>query len=372
MHSNNYNLNKYYKGVIQNRQVTFNQHNKEDSKLKFRIQSFNYSCILLLKLFLSIFYKKLVVPKRVGIDWSQYKYRFNDYDNNLYIIRYFYKKFNKEEFQLFKYVKVNEVYQLFNNLKPIKNLAKKNNYDNVFYRLVASIEFNMLKNFVIENQLEHIIIYGINDRYTIYLSEICKIENIKFTIIQHGALTKFEGCYTVYADEFMYMYEFSKPYLKYFITNFNNIKFLPCKKSQSNMNLKKYEKTQCNIAFACTPSNIELNFQIIEMIMKDLSLDVTLIVHPHPREDNNLYIEKLKNHSNIVVTKEKYKNIKFLVTRISSLGVELKEIGIESVFINLEGHETDYLETGMFTNFSNLNDFREWIVNDSILREFYE
>ena len=55
----------------------------------------------------------------------------------------------------------------------------------------------------------------------------------------------------------------------------------------------------------------------------------------------------------------------------STLGVELKEIGIEPVFINLEGHETDFLHTGQYQSFTELDKFGDWIRNESVIKHHY-
>lgn len=370
MNKNSYDINEYYIGVIQNRQVMFNTHNKKESKVKFFYKSIFYLFFIFIKILLSKIVNKTLLPKEIGINYIVHKNRFYDYNKNLFIIDYFYKKINKEQLVLVKYINIKEAYYYFKEIKKVTHLDKENNYDNIAYRLICSLEFTLYKNLIHENNFSKVVINGINDRHTIFISKICQYQNIKLAIIQHGAFTKFENCYRVYADQFLYMYDFSIKYLKYFIENYDDIELIPCKKNKLLKALDNYPN-KINVAFACTPSNIHLNFQIIEQIINSLSKEVTLIVHPHPREDIKIYTKKLSKYKNIVITKQKYKNIKFLVTRISSLGVELKELGIESVFINLEKHQTDYLDTGMFPSFEDLVKFREWITTKSTLKSYY-
>ena len=365
-----YDINKYYNGVILNRQIMFNTHKKKESKIKFFYKSLFYLLLIFFKIILSKTQNKTVVKKKIGINATiVHKQRFYDYDKNLFVIDYAYNKIDKEQLSLIKYINIKESFSYFKQIKKSK-LDKHNNYDNIFYQLVCSFEFSLYKNLIHQNKLSEVVINGINDRHTIFIAEICKKRNIKLSIIQHGAFTKFENCYRVYCNQFLYIYDFSIKYLKYFIINHENIELTPCEQHKSLVRLKDFPN-KINVAFACTPSNIHLNFEIIECIIKNLSKDVTLIVHPHPREDIKLYTKKLAHYSNVFVSKTKYKNIKFLVTRISSLGIELKKLNIDSVFINLEKHQTDYLETGMFQSFEDLVYFRKWITTQSSLKSYY-
>lgn len=347
----------------------FDQHKKSESVSSFALKGFIFLMTLLAKTVLSLGFHKPTLPQRLGINWEIHKQRFFDYDEGLFVIDYFYRKMTKEQLRLFKYVNLLQVARYFLNIRSVGDLTG-NNFDNIFYRCVCAIEFSLLENIVKQNNIRHLFINGLNDRYTIYLTEICKKEGVKLSIIQHGALTKFEDCYTVYADEFLYMYEFSRPFLKYFIRNDQEVAFLPCKRKKS-LQLGTFEKHP-NVAYASTPSNIHLNYAIIDAILLNLDARVNVLIHPHPREDDELYLAKYKHYPNVIVTKTKYQNITYLITRISSLGVDMHDLGIEPVFVNLQHHDTDYLSTNVFRTFTTLEPFRDWLITESTLHTFYD
>ena len=348
----------------------FTTHHKSESKSKFRINSLVMMLLAFAKMFLGIFLKKKKYPKHLGINWSVHKKRTLDYDPNVEIADYFYKRYDKEQIRIMKYASFWEVLRLIFSYKRPKDLPAHNNYGNFFLYVYNAIEFSLMKNLILENKLEKVVINGMADRNYIFVGEICHRDKVKLAVVQHGAFTKFEGLHTIYADEFYYMYDFSLAFLKYFFTNYESITPVYCP-NKKKLELVAEFDGEPNIAYACTPSNVELNFRIIDIILKDLSPDVNLIIHPHPREDDAFYANVYGKYPNVTITKQKYRNMLFLVTRISSLGVELKEIGIEPVFINLEGHETDFLHTGQYQSFTELDKFGDWIRNESVIKHHY-
>ncbi|MEQ4788414.1 hypothetical protein ABN070_17280 [Morganella morganii] len=365
-------FSQIYSGVLLNRQQMFSTHNKENKKIHFLLQSIIYFIFIFIKIMLSKFLKQSYFNKKIiGLNFSVYKYRFKELSPELTVIDYLYKKINKSQVRLHNYISLTAVIKLVytKNSNDKKHYIKFEN-NNFFYRFVCAAEYNLLDNLISQNNFTEVITAGLNDRYCIFLSAICKKRNINLSIIQHGALTKFDGCYRIEADNFYYMYDFSKSYLKYFFKNTDTINFLPCEREFKHQELGNIDN-EVNIAFACTPSNIELNFQIIDILLQDLAPTVKVYIHPHPRENNKTYEKKYAHIKNVCITKKKFINIKFLVTRISSLGVELKKTGIEPVFINLEGHETDYLATGEYLAFEKIPEFKIWLNNNSPIANMY-
>ncbi|MGV3629844.1 MAG: hypothetical protein ACO1O6_01485 [Bacteroidota bacterium] len=365
-----YNFQKLYRGVVLNRQVMFTTHHKSESKARFVRNSLIMLFLTLGKMLIASFMKKKRYPKQLGINWSAHKKRTYDYDPQLEIVDYFYKRYDREQIRILNYASFTEVFRLIFLYKKPKDLPKLNNYGNYFQYLWNAIEFSMMKNLILENKLEKVVINGLNDRYCLFIGKVCELNNIELAVVQHGAFTKFEGCQTMYATEFHYMYDFSAPFLKYFFTKPEELKLVHCP-NKKKLELVSDFEGEINIAYACTPSNVELNFQIIDIILKGLSPEVNVIIHPHPRENDAFYAAVYDKYPNVTITKQKYRNMRFLVTRISSLGVELKEIGIEPVFINLEGHETDFLHTGEYQSFTDLEAFETWITSDSAIKNYY-
>ncbi|MEZ8666108.1 hypothetical protein AB6D63_22135 [Vibrio splendidus] len=364
-----------YGGVLLNRHQMFKTHNKEQNQARFLLQSAIYFVVILSKIILAKFLiqtDEVKHQKIIGLNFSVYKHRFRELSQDLVVVDYLYKQFNVEQIRLFKYVSFTQVINLLlERTTEEKQQHKKFKAHSVFYRFVCAAEYLLLESFIREHKFDEVVTAGLNDRYCIFLSSICKKLNVDFSIIQHGALTKFEGCYLIEGTRFYYMYDFSKLYLKYFFKNAETIEFLPCERKlkQQELSISNHEK---NLAFACTPSNIHLNYQIIDIMISELNPEVNIYIHPHPREDVTTYKKRYSSIKNVIVTKNKIKNIEFLVTRISSLGVELEAVGIVPVFINLEEHETDYLATGKYQTFTTLPSFKSWLHCKSSIADEYK
>ena len=187
-----------------------------------------------------------------------------------------------------------------------------------------------------------------SDRHTFFLSEICKKNRIYFTLVQHGTLFKIDNFKLCEVNEFAYCFDFSLPFLKYYLKNIEgiNIKFIP--NESKSIEVVEYEKGNDNIAFACMPTNVALNFKVINALSEILNKNFNLIIYPHPREDFDSYLKAYNKNEKIIVSRAKYSNVKLVVSRVSTIGVDFANIGLPVIYVNFEQSETDYLATGKY------------------------
>ena len=195
---------------------------------------------------------------------------------------------------------------------------------------------------------KQIVVAGLNDRHTFFLSEICKKNRIYFTLVQHGTLFKIDNFKLCEVNEFAYCFDFSLPFLKYYLKNIEgiNIKFIP--NESKSIEVVEYEKGNDNIAFACMPTNVALNFKVINALSEILNKNFNLIIYPHPREDFDSYLKAYNKNEKIIVSRAKYSNVKLVVSRVSTIGVDFANIGLPVIYVNFEQSETDYLATGKY------------------------
>lgn len=355
-----------YHGVVQNRKVLFETHNKSNDRFSFLIHSLVYLLGLSIKFMLSRFTRKTKLNSNiVGISWLEHKKnRFNDYDANLEIIHYNFRKFDLNQIKIFSYIKISDLKNIFLiSLKSHSQLPKSDSkYSNILYCFVCIIENSLYYNIIKDNSINIIVITGLNDRHSIFVSDIVNENDLQLFVLQHGLLTKFLNLYKICATRFYYTHDFSLDYLKYFFYNIHEIEFyhLP---ERSKHDWPSYLTEKNIIAYACTPTNIDYNFKIIDILIGEITSDYIIMLYPHPRENLKMYYTRYKNHNNVIITDKRYKNIKMLITRISSLGVDYSDIGVKPVFINIERHNTDYLSTGKFDVFNDLDSFKVWFHN---------
>lgn len=356
------NLPNNYKGVVNNRKVLYETHNRNLKKIKFLGQSIIYFSIIITKFILSRFYKiESINDTVIGINWLFHKTsRFLDYDSNLLIINYNYKRLSKLDVKLFSNLKfIDLIYAFKLSPKTHFRLSKSlKDYSNVFYAFVCLVENLLYKHIIIDHNIKDIYIVGLNDRHSIFISDITYTYGLNLHVLQHGLLTKFDNLHKINVDKFYYTHDFSLKYLKYFLINIHQIEcvYLPDKK------YNRWEKFDhnLNIAYACTPTNIEYNIEIIKFLIDSVPNDYRVIIYPHPREGVNAYEKYFIKNEKVHITNKRYDNIELLITRISSLGIEYYDIGIKPLFINLENHDTDYLSTGKFEVFESLDAFKDW------------
>lgn len=353
-----------YMGSLQCKEVMFRTHNKKLNSRKFLFESAVYFFVLVFKIILSRFFSKSKLQPLVAFSWISYQSRFKDYKDDIFVLDYHYKEFTKNEFSVFRHLKISDIFTvryIYNRVESnsILNSKFQSACDNVFFRYVNIIEFCLVYGILKNKLINHVVIAGLNDRLTIYVCELARILKVRVTVLQHGAFTKFEGNYLTIADEFCFIYDFSLPYLKYFFrcTDKMQLTHLPQKKSRKIFHTPDW----CSkfVTYATTPSNIELNISLIKLIRKSIPSEYKIIVNPHPREELSLY----NDLDGVIVTRKKYKGSELFISRISSIGVEMQMEGEVVCFVNLEGHRTDFIDSGYFNVFNRIEELQLFLSN---------
>lgn len=364
-------IHKVYWAAIGNRVDVWNKQGIEGNQRIFFANSMLYVAGLIFKIAVSTALRPMSKKhSHLKLSWSNiFRNRLDELETDATTVEYDYRKMNRSQSRLFAGVRLFQVLKLGAEIRKHESLSGSTQ-DNFFYRLIVCAEFLMFTDLVKRIEPDVVYIAGINDRQSIMLSEICKNHEIRLSILQHGCFTRFENQHKITAHEFMYFYDFSLNYLHLFIENASKVKhtFLPRKQKKLELPAIDHD---INIAYATTPIKCEVNFEIIDQILEGLDDNVQLIINPHPRDPAQAYEEKYGDLGNVVVTPTKYRNVQYFFLRYSTLGVEMSQLGIESVFINLENYKTDFFEFGNFEVFTNIQDFRHWLVTESEIKEHY-
>jgi hypothetical protein len=365
-------INSIYWYSLTNRKDAMQTQGIRRSYHRFLGQSIIYSIGILAKIFLSKFYQvHQSNHNQIRLSWTNTFYqRLLELPGEIPLFHYNYKSFQKNQILFFKNV------SLYKTLKETGKIRKSGNscffeQDNLFYRfIIASETLMFISFFKLHPSIKRVYIAGINDRQTVMLSEICFGSNICLSVLQHGCFTKFLNQYKVTADEFFYFYSFSLNYLKYFFKDIDNIKVKHLPRKYKLEDLPIYDNP-INIAYATTPILSSINFKIINLLLQDLNEKVTLIINPHPVDNLKDYEKMYGRKSNVIITNVKYKNVKYFFLRYSTLGIEMSNLGIDSVYINLENYQTDFFDFGQVTVFNNLDPFKNWLYKESKIKYYY-
>ena len=366
-------INSIYWYSLMNRKDAMKTQGIGRNYFQFLWQSFLYAVGIVIKILASYFIKKSIFnSKAIRLSWTNTFYkRLIELSGDYPLVHYDYKKINKRQILFFKNV------NFFKIIRATISIRKKYGdisfeQDNIFYRFIISAETMMFDHMISSNSsLQRIYIAGINDRQTVMLSELCSKYSVHLSVLQHGCFTKFLNQYKVIADEFHYFYDFSIKYMKYFFRDPDSVKLKHLPRKQSIDDLPKFENEK-NIAFATTPIKSSINFEIIDILLENLHEDVTLIINPHPVEKINTYINRYGERKNVAISNIKYKNVMYFVLRYSTLGIEMRDLGMIPVFINIENYQTDFFEFGNVTVFTDLGDFQNWLHNISDIRTYYK
>ena len=224
-------------------------------------------------------------------------------------------------------------------LNSFKYFFSKNPFAMVFFDL----EYRMLEKLILSYKSRSIFINGIYDRYSFFIEKICKVNSLKFNILQHGALTDFNFSMYHECNQFWLLYDHSKTIVskKNLV---NEFKYL--KKKSKLLN----DDSFINFAsYGTTPGKKRENELIIKLL---LNIYQKLIVYPHPR-DNNDY-----NHISgiMIITKERYITNQVFVCGMSTLGLEFLENNCNVLFFNPENKKTDFSNFHEQHIFNNINE----------------
>ncbi len=359
-----YNFQYIYEAIILNKKKTLELHGEHESRVFFIFKSMVYFGVVLFKIILSkfIFFSHIQIPndKVIAFNWSRFKSRLTDYNNDSQVFDYYFNKFDLEQIRLFKYVCLFNVFKLTFSINT--EFAKGTiNRDNFFFRFVCAAEYLMYESLIKSADPKEVVVAGLNDRHTFYISEICKSSNIFYTMVQHGCLFALDNPRKCFVNKFVYCFDFSIPFLKYYLLDNDTIQLKFLKLNKSPLQTTESGSNLDLIGFACMPTNVKLNIDVIDFLIENLSNKYNIAVFPHPREDKSIYSIRYKKDPKVMISEQKFSDIKVLVSRVSTLGVDYADIGCEVIFVNFEGSSTDYLNTGRFEVVSNLESLKPFV-----------
>ncbi|WP_298542657.1 hypothetical protein [uncultured Aquimarina sp.] len=326
--------------------------------------------LLIFKLIISRFVKKKKINTNDNfISWSPlHLKRSKDLAEKFETIPFERSSFSMEQLELFANISFNEISKYFfkvkkSDVRVLKNYSFYIN-DSIFYRFLFIVEFLALKGIL--NGSEKVLIAGYNDRTSLIISKICEFKKIHLSMLQHGVLGKKEEWKHLKADRFFYLYDFSKEYIAHQIevNEFTELIYLPKKKS--NLKLGTFIKGvySKNIAYATSPADSSKDIEILTRLIKiSEEKKVNLLIYPHPLEKETVY-SKFENNKSIFVTRERHKNVEYLISRYSTLGIDYFEKNITPVFLNFDGAKSDFLNANIFNVFKNFEEFDTWIKNN--------
>ncbi len=364
---NGYGFQFCYDAIVDNKQAAIDLHGVIEKRSKIVFLTIVYAAGIVFKLVLAklIFKKYFPVTSkpRIGLNWSRFAGRLRDFDSEIEIYDYYYSQFSLQQIELFKGVTLSSIFKLFLATKCSK--LDQNSYrDNIFYKFACCAEFRMYQKLIHELQPQQVVVAGLNDRHTFYLSEICRQNSISYTLVQHGCLFAINNPKLCSVDEFVYCYEFSLPFLKHYISEVERVKLTYLPIQPKSLSMVTQEDGIPSIAFACMPTNPQANISLIDELLETINERYRIIVYPHPRESLNIYQKSYSKNDRVMISQDKYKNVELVVTRISTIGIDFDRIGLPVVFVNLERSNTDYLMTGRYQVVKDGAELRTYLMNE--------
>lgn len=322
---------------------------------------------LLLKLGASRCVRKAnIYGKQIFISWSSlHTGRSKDLAEEFELVEFNRLSFAKKQLAFFSRISITEFFKNFSRIKKseLTNVQKASNYvNNTFiYRFLFVIEFMVLKEII--GAKEKIFMAGYNDRTSLIISKICEKNNIHLSILQHGVLGRKENWKPLKANRFFYLYLFSKEYISCQIEVNSSTELILLPKRTSSLNLGTFQngKFKKNIAYATSPADSGKDILLLNQLKKDLfEKEYNLLIYPHPLEKESTY-KGLKNDESVFLTRKRHKNVSYLISRYSTLGIDYYEAGIIPVFLNFDKQDSDFLNSKEFIVFEDLPSFRIWI-----------
>jgi len=362
-------INKIYSSNIQNRYLS-NKYVGIELTWKYSIKEILLSLFLIIKLILSIFFRsrKLNIQPNnsLAISWSKiHENRIKDVQPEIKFT-YFYNSRATTIFSLkeFSSLSIRKILLLAYNLENnnSQNLESSQHYNTFWYRIIFAVDFYFVKVIINAYRPNEVYIAGLFDRLSILITSLAPSFNVRVHMLQHGVLGKRSSMSLIKVDTFYYMYEFSKPFLKYVLDLKSGPTLIYLPQKSKNLGLSIFKgRPGINIAYASTHVRHNLNLQIIDSILAVMKLDVNLLIYTHPQENLSLY-KKYQNVDNIFIfQKERHINIQYVISRFSTIGIEFYNSGIMPIFVNLDNVETDFLATNTFKVFTDTSDFETWM-----------
>lgn len=262
-----------------------------------------------------------------------------------------------------RYARVNIRRVLTLTIKVPSNRSFKHlTLDSYWYKVFIALEHEMLRK--LTQQAEEVIVAGHFDRYIALLSDLSFENNFKLSIVQHGCIRIHDQPLkraTVNGD-FFYMYKFSVPYFKTFAKYTSNSRFHDQRIEHSiNFSEENDTKGKKRVVFVCQDKIPDNNKKIInEIIRLQAKGNYVLQIMPHPREKIQAYRE-YRNQPSVFVSTNKKVRPDMVFTRFSTLGVEYAKAGIDTVFVNLDRVNMDFLFSLDFNEIKDIKDIEKHI-----------
>jgi hypothetical protein len=318
-----------------------------ENKIKFEAQQnryfsikkfYFYSFLMILRITFNFNFKikSKIQDEVLFLNWSRYNYLYDNIPLDGTNLSFNYRDSSYKNLL----VNINFLEIISILFEEFFKLNTKNKVTRCFYKL----EYLMLKNYILRSNAKSIYINSLYDRYSYCVEFICKELDIKFNIVQHGALTKFNLTNHHSCNEFWLLFKHSKDLINSTF-KVNEFKYLNVpSKIISDETFSRF------VSYGTTPGKDSENQLVIETL---ISLFKTIIIYPHPRDIFNYSTYK----DSLIFNNIRYKTDLVFVCGLSTLGVEYLESGSNVIFYNPENRQTDfsnYYKNNFSENINNL------------------
>jgi hypothetical protein len=304
-------------------------------------------------------------------------------------------KYNKLDDHILDEVKCDDTLYLGNFIKKFQDIKKRNtifslyNFPNrvnnivnsliVFKRAKISpkyiglwIEYYFMNLYLEKVNPKEVICAGHFDRYATWCSYICETYSIKYTIYQHGVITREDLPSKIFCSEFFLFNDQEKEFAKDIIMNPEICSF---KTKDFKSQLTFANKSVCShfvIAVASQDLHTNLTIDIIEYIAKRFNnCNVHIYVYPHYRENVNRYVELQHFYDNIEVYQdERHTNVNLLITFYSTIVYDFLSVNDQIDVIcykipNIEVSYYNYHDVSLVDSFEGLYQEISKLINFS-------
>ena len=117
-----------------------------------------------------------------------------------------------------------------------------------------------------------------------------------------------------------------------------------------------YNSSKPIIVYGCQDARPENNLLIINFLLENFNDKLVYIV-PHPREDIKFYLKEFK-HPNIVVSRDKPSDIELFFSRFSTLGIEYANLGVKTIYVNLDKVKMDFMLSEQFEVYNSIEELK--------------
>ncbi|MEQ8363064.1 MAG: hypothetical protein RH948_09360 [Cyclobacteriaceae bacterium] len=346
-----------YHASFHNRNIINRQAKISEQGLKFKVISLLYNLLLLVKVFIALFQKRLNSKERIFVSWSPLHSKLAKKigEENVIEIK---MGLHDDQTALYKSVSVVKAFQAARLVTTMNSKREITGFDNFFFAFAFGLESQMIFNLIRNSR--NVLMAGQVDRFSILLSVLCRDMGKHFTFVQHGVNNQFDNLYKLRVDEIYYLFEISIPFFGCFVLEADKQIYKPIPQVKPNFEVcDTYENA---IAFAS-------QFMVEDLRILDVLIEHwkhgDILIYPHPTEKNLDYFRKYTAVSNVHITSKRIKNIKYIFSSGSTLGMEYDLIGVVPVFINLHKISSEIFLSQKYICFNDIDSFQEWFVSEA-------